>query len=342
MKLATRVLVITLLFLVLAPLGATAWDRGAVETFATLPAGAANPEGVTVDDDGNVYVATFAVHGTSSGTGQVFVFDRRGALLRRLDVAGSSTLLLDLAFHPKTGDLLVIDFGHQQVLKVNPFTGAATVFTTIPGGGSAGPNVLTFDRQGNVYISDSFQGVIWQTGKNGGAAIAWVTSPLLATAGVPPFGANGLAFNRHQTALFVANTGNDTVVQIPVSATGTPGPPAVFVNSVNGADGLIIDDDDNLWIAANQADEIVVVDPTGRVIAKLGDFGGIDATGAPIGFLFPASLVRRGDTIYVTNLSLDLRIFGLAQPVDAQWAAQVTKHTVSKIRARIPAVPGLP
>jgi len=37
------------------------------------------------------------------------------------------------------------------------------------------------------------------------------------------------------------------------------------VNSINGADGLIIDEHDNLGVAANQADEIVVLDPTGRV-----------------------------------------------------------------------------
>ena len=133
------------------------------------------------------------------------------------------------------------------------------------------------------------------------------------------------------------------MVRIP--AGGTPlvaGAPAVFVNSVNGADGLIIDEDDNLWVAANQADEIVVIDPSGRVIAKLGDFGGIDPRGAPNGLLFPASLVRSGNFIYVTNLALDLRLFGLPQAVDSQWTAQVTRHTVAKIPARIPPVPGVP
>jgi hypothetical protein len=49
----------------LLPLNVAAWDRGAVETFATLPAGNANPEGVTVDKHGDVYVTTFAV--TASG-----------------------------------------------------------------------------------------------------------------------------------------------------------------------------------------------------------------------------------------------------------------------------------
>ncbi len=132
------------------------------------------------------------------------------------------------------------------------------------------------------------------------------------------------------------------MVKIPVTK-GSPGTPQVFVNSINGADGLIIDDEDNIWVAANQADEIVVLDPTGRVIAKLGDFGGIASSGAPIGLLFPASLVFSEDSLFVTNLSLDLRLFNPAfATVDSQWAAQVTTHTVAKIPARIPPVPGLP
>ena len=44
----------------------------------------------------------------------------------------------------------------------------------------------------------------------------------------------------------------------------------------------------------------------GRVIAKLGDFGGIDEDGAPIGFLWSNSLVFHGDDVLVTNLSVDI------------------------------------
>ena len=315
---------------ILVSVHAAAWDRGAVERFATLPAGNANPEGITIDKHGDIYVTTFAVT-AASGPGRLFVYDDRGNLKRQLDVAGSSNLLLGLAFHPQTNQLLVLDFGAGNVLSVNPNTGASNVFSAIPGGGL---NALTFDSRGNVYISDSFRGIIWRTGPRGGTATAWVTNDLLTTTGFPPFGANGLGFNSDESALFVANTGNDTVVRIPVTA-GAPGTPAVFVNAINGADGLILDANDNLWICANQADEIVVVDKTGKAIAKLGDFNGLSG-GAPSGFLFPASLARSGDSIYVTNLSLDLRLFGLPQSVDSQWAAQVTTHTISRIRARIP------
>jgi sugar lactone lactonase YvrE len=314
----------------LLPLCASAWDRGRVERFATLPAGSAGPEGIAVDKRGNVYATTFAA--PPSGAGQLFVFDDDGRLVRQVTVAGSSSQLLGLDFHPTTGALLVIDFGNGKVLKVNPVSGASSVFATVIG--SPGLNALTFDQHGNVYISDSFQGIIWKTGPNGGAATQWTGHQLLTTSGVPPFGANGLGFNKAHSMLYVANTGNDTIVQIPVSG-GAAGTPSVLTNSINGADGLILDNDDNIWVAANQADEIVVIDKTGKAIAKLGDFEGIDRDGGPRGFLFPASLVRHEEWIYVTNLSLDLRKFG-SQTVDSQWAAEVTAQTISRIRARIP------
>jgi len=189
-------------------------------------------------------------------------------------------------------------------------------------------------------VSDSFQGIIWKCDAVcGHVGTAWVTNSLLNTSGVPPFGANGLEFNNAGNTLFVANTGNDTIVQIPVSATGTPGSPSVFVNSINGADGIAIDRHDNIWVAANQADEIVVVDKTGKVIAKLGDFEGVTEHGVPHGLLFPASpaFSADGEWLYVTNLALDLRLFGLPT-VDSPWCAQVKHYTVSKIRARIPRI----
>ena len=348
MPLVSRILLATLLLTAFLTPPADAWFRTPATRFASLPPGAAHPEGITVDDDGNVYVTTFAVEGTATGNGQLYVFSKHGRLLRQVNVAGSSTLLLDLAFHPKSNKLLIIDFGGAKVLTVDPVSGTSEVFTDLSSLGQPGLNVLTFDRAGNVYITGSFSGAVYKTGPHGGPASVWVQSPLLTTTGVPGFGANGLAFNKANSALFVNNTGNDTVVRVPVNANGTAGTPAVFVNAINGADGLIIDEHDNLWIAANQADEIVVIDPSGRTIAKLGDFNGLDHHGAPIGLLFPASLVFSGPFVYVTNLAIDLRLFDdPTQPTltngtgDSPWTADVKVHTIARIPAFIPPIPGL-
>ena len=88
--------------------------------------------------------------------------------------------------------------------------------------------------------------------------------------------------------------------------------------------------------------EVMVVEPKqGRVIAKLGDFGGIDKDGAPIGFLWSNSLVFHGDDVLVTNLSVDISAaMGQSmRTVDSPWAAQVKLHTVSKIKKHIPGFP---
>src|SRR5262245_28379493 len=326
----SRIALFLLVFL-LAAFDAGAWERGKVERFATLPAGAPNPEGITVDRNGDVYVTGF--NPLVAGPGKVFVFDNDGDLKRTLPVSGSSNALLGIAFHPTTHQLLVIDFGAGNVLAVNPLTGESTVFSAIPGGGL---NALTFDRAGNVYISDSGRGTIWRTGPTGGTATNWLTSDLLKPSGFPPFGANGLDFNKKETALFVANTANDTIVKIPV--TGDPlvaDTPEVLTNSVNGADGLFLDQHDNIWVCANQSDEIVVIDKNGKAISKLGDFEGV-RDGKVVGLLFPASLARHGEWIYITNLALDTRpLVNGQQSIVSRYAEQVKRHTIARIRARI-------
>lgn len=348
MRVRMNGMALALIVLAAVPSHANAWNRGRARIFATLPAGASGPEGLEVDAKGHVYVTTFGftASGPASGAGQLYVFGDDGRLRRQVSIDGSSPHLLGLRFHPMTGALLVIDFGNGQVLDVDPHTGSSNVFMTLPSplphpALGAGLNDITFDHAGNAYVSDSFQGIVWTTGQHGGVASVWVDSALLRTTGVPPFGANGLRFNRHETAMFVANTGDDTVIKVPVVA-GTQdssgpaaGTPAVFTNSINGADGLLIDEDDNLWVVANQADEIVVVDPTGKATSKLGDFGGVD-DGSPVQMLFPASLRFLGDDLLVTNLSLDLRLFNPSfETGDSEWCAQVSRYTVVKVRTRI-------
>ena len=107
---------------------------------------------------------------------------------------------------------------------------------------------------------------------------------------------------------------------------------------------MILDDQDNLWVCANQSDEIVVVDKNGKVVAKLGDFEGLVDDGTPKGLLFPASpgFSRDKKTVFVTNLALDLvKGTGSAANVaiDTPWTDQVKHWTVSKIDTRFQALP---
>jgi len=146
--------------------------------------------------------------------------------------------------------------------------------------------------------------------------------PLLATAGFPPFGANGVALDAAQTSLFIANTGDNRVLRMELATKAI----SVFAESVHGADGVVLDDDGRLWVAANQADQIVALNESGRVVARLGEFQGIRRDGTPDGLLFPASPVIVGGWMYVTNLALPLT--GSA----AEWEADVKRWTIARIK----------
>jgi sugar lactone lactonase YvrE len=332
----------------LTPAPVQAWDRSDVDVLAVLPdvtpGVRSSVEGLTVGPDGNIYVPTFGFNaaGAITGNAVLYVFKPNGDLVRKVTIANSSPHMLGLGFNPVTNHLLILDFGAGQVLNVDPTTGLSMVFMPPPMAGS-GLNALTFDKAGNVYVSDSFNGVIWKTGPHGGSATAWSSDPLLrpGTGLTPPFGANGVEFNNARTVMYVANTAFHQIIRIPVNHDGTAGTASIFITGINAPDGIAVDDNDNLWVCANQEDEIVVVDKTGKVIAKLGDFKGIDEKGIVRGLLFPASLAFSKDrkTVYVSNLTLFLPYAGAKPAIDSAWTLQVQRYTVSQIPAKIPQFP---
>jgi sugar lactone lactonase YvrE len=338
---------------VLAASPASAWKRGDVDVLAVLPdltpGVQSSVEGLAVGPDGNIYVPTFGFNSSGALTGNavLFVISPNGKIVRQVTIKNSSPHILGLAFNPATGALWVLDFGAGNVLHVDPVTGNSSILNSGGAIAHSGLNALTFDKSGNGYVSDSFNGVIWQIPVNGGTPTAWVTDPLLGpgTGLTPPFGANGLEFNNEGTILFVANTAFHQIIQIPVTTSGgvlTPGTPSIFITGINAPDGIMIDGNDNIWICANQEDEIVVIDKTGKVIAKLGDFRGIDEDGIARGFLFPASLAFSKDrsTLYVSNLTLFLPFAGANKAIDSAWTLQVKGYTVSKLSAKIPPITG--
>jgi DNA-binding beta-propeller fold protein YncE len=151
--------------------------------------------------------------------------------------------------------------------------------------------------------------------------------PLLATAGFPPFGANGLALSRDEKALFIANTGDDRILKLDLIQPQSVDALSVFAESINGADGLAIDRRGRVWVAANQADEVLALNEDGKIVARLGEFRGVRGNGTPNGLLFPASLVIVDDEIFVTNLALALTPTAGDEPEE-----DVTRWTISRLK----------
>lgn len=332
--------------------------RNAAVKFATLPMVANFPEGITANPaNGDIYVGTFEFNGSGTETNGIVRFDRHGHLLAISDFT-SNVPLLGLAFNPHDGNVYVASVGNFQGVAsrirriAGNFANGAVLqdVATIPnigapparivsnpdgsqdiinfGDNAAVPNGLVFTASGRLLISDSFQGAIFSIADPTictGACVATlvVRDGLLATAGFPPFGANGLALNADGSTLFIANTGDDRVLTLNLVTLMVSEIP--FAESINGADGLAMDSQGRLWVAANQGDEVVALSSTGRVIIKLGDFLGIRRDGSPRGLLFPASLVIVGKEIFVTNLALPLT--GGDEP-----EADVTRYTVSRMK----------
>lgn len=324
-------------------------NRNAAIPFATLPDGVRFPEGITADPaTGDIFVATFDF---GPNANKLVRFSKNGHLSAIRDFGG--TPLLGLDFDAARGKVYILNFGASKVQRIAADFDATTAVedvATLPSIGAPGPrtvgnpdgsndtitfgsngfpapNAMTFSRNGSLYVSDSFQGAIFRIDNVATCAKPCVVTtvvhdPLLATAGFPPFGANGIALNVNETALFIANTGDNRILKMDLATKVI----SVFTESVHGADGITFDNSGRLWVAANQGDQIVALNENGRVIAKLGEFQGINRDGTPNGLLFPASPVIVGDWIYVTNLALPLT----GSP--AEWETDVTRWTVSRIK----------
>ena len=299
-------------------------DESGVVRFAALPAdGPGHPEGIAADSKGNIYVASFEF----SEPNVIYIFRSNGHLQDTIPLSGA--IPLGMAFDG-AGKLYVADFGNGRVLQFSPpfsHSSAPSKIINLCGGAGAGCglNAITFDAAGNLYVSDSFGGNIFKVVLPAGTVSLFVNHDLLTPGphGFPPFGANGLAFSADGQTLFVANTADDRILKINVSVS----PPTVssFAESINGADGILFDRQGRLWVAANQADEIVALNADGRIVERRGSFGGIGPDGAPKGLLFPASIVLSNGNLFVTNLALALT-GGPSEP-----EADVTTFTVSRI-----------
>jgi DNA-binding beta-propeller fold protein YncE len=321
--------------------------RRAAERFVVLPEGVRFPEGITANPKTEeIYVGTFD---GGPNDNKLLRFKKNGELVAEKSFGG--TPLLGLQFNRWDNKVYICNFGASKIQRIAAKFDAMTEIedvASIPGigppaprtvgnpdgtadtitfeNGFPAPNALTFDKDGNLYISDSFQGAILRVNNAHTCAtpcpvITVKHDGLLATAGFPPFGANGLALSKDESNLFIANTGDDRILRLDLKT----GELSIWAESIDGVDGLA-SYKGVIVAAANQADVVFILNENGRVIAKLGDFLGIRDDGSPRGLLFPASVVIVDDKIFVTNLALPLTPAKGDEPEE-----DVTLYTISRI-----------
>ena len=273
---------------------------GSVQNFGRELSATCNlPEGIAVDPRGNVYASSLNF-GAASGPANICVLDRSGALVDVISVApvsGGVARLLGMLFVQSEG-LYVGDIGGGRVLRIDVGTHAATTIAS----GFGAPNAFARDHAGNIWVSDSFPGTVTKIAPSGAKTTFAYPVELAPRAGeTPGFGANGLAFDRNEQYLYVAETSRDEIYRIRYEA-GSLGQIDLFARgtaggALDGADGIAFDVRGNLYVCSNQSDEIAVLSPQGVVIAEY------RGAGANV-FNSPASLVFDGRTVYVANLAL--------------------------------------
>lgn len=193
--------------------------------------------------------------------------------------------------------------------------GTSEVLVDLPTEGDepAFPNDLVYrEEHGDLLITDSLRGAIWQVTEEGDADV-WLANPLLEADPDAPFfplGANGIAAG--ERCLYVANTTAASIVRIPVAADGTAGSPELLAQDERlfGADGIALDTRENVSVATSASQSIARVNPDGDVeILAEGD-----------GLAFPSAVAygtacgqRR--TLYVTNFdAVEALTGGTPQP----------------------------
>jgi hypothetical protein len=154
-------------------------------------------------------------------------------------------------------------------------------------------NGLTIDPVTQIlYSCDSSTGTIWSVPASGGTASQWLVSQALAPAQSGPghLGVNGVEF--HQGAVWASNTDKGTLLRIPVTGTGAPGPVQVAASGLPSIDDFkfLSARSGIVFAALNGQDEVAVVYPNGRSRVVLS---------AADGLAYPSDTFIRGTRLYI-------------------------------------------
>jgi sugar lactone lactonase YvrE len=216
------------------------------------------PEGLAIDKQGNIYVGMYP-------TGQIWKItpDGEQSILAILDVSGSvGGGLVGLAVDDE-GDLYACDASGRSpthgIWQVDR-NGATRLIAALDPAGF--PNAIAVDRNGDLFVTDSYLGQIWKISRTGEAKV-WLKDPLLLP--VFAYGANGIEFDRGN--LFAANTDQGTILRIEPGDEEHPPHAEVFVESplLVGADGIAFDVRHNLYVAIDYQNTLVRISPDGEI-----------------------------------------------------------------------------
>ena len=289
------------------------------------------PEAIAVAREGTVYVGTNQQQrGDTDAPSKVFAYSPQGELIREYVIEGQDLdephgiqgLAIDA-----DGLLYALDrAAHPRVLILDPKTGSQrdyAHFRDVPSCTAAGrtancsdtvgdmesaPNFPAFAPDGNLYVTDINQALIWRVPKGGGRPEVFFTDQRLENL----FGPNGIQLmDGGRTIMFALTArspaaGNPTeggLFTLPIQDDGSPGELEELWRSqpFDGPDGFAIARSGNVYLALAGASQLAKISSSGETLARVPD--PIENAQMDPPFDGPASVAFLGQSVLVTNQS---------------------------------------
>ncbi|HSE08429.1 MAG TPA: hypothetical protein VLB29_07165 [Nocardioidaceae bacterium] len=290
------------------------------------------PAFVYAHPNGRVYAGTYTNPKGDTTRSRVLEWTARGTLLRSWTVPGqdlSEAHGVQVATSDSRGRLVLLEKSTSRALLLNPRTGRFTRYATfrdLPTCGTgetkgcspnlvdkpAIPNFAAWGRNGELYVTDYGQAVIWRVPPGGGKARVWLADQRLD--GVE-FGTAGMLLAPGRRALLVAqqtsaglgegNPSSGKLYRVPIRD-GRPKGMRLLWESLPGElpDGFGVARSGRIYIAnAGLSAQLVVLAADGEERGRFPEVPGAGDNGSAIPFDTPSSATFVGKRILVANQS---------------------------------------
>ena len=320
-KLLSKALVPCLLAFAILPLTAFADNPhtrpyGDVRTLAPFPVPPGSPEGIAVKGN-KAYVSGPARFGTAGQPPSiVVVYDTRtGEKLETIQIQGedlSQEHANSCVAFDGQGRLYVVNT-QRGIVRIDLGSGEQTIYASpvpnlAPMEVPPLPNDIAFDPAGNLYLTDSLQGIIWRIAPGGGAPQIWFQDASIAT----PFGPNGIRINPDRTKVYFVVTAEGAnefgftggkIYTLPLVDAPTAADLQVFHQyNGEGPDGIAFGNSGKLYVmlASPGASGVSVLNPAGVETARFGNPPGPNFLISPFNSPANAAFDKHG-SLLVTN-----------------------------------------
>lgn len=219
-----------------------------------------HPECVVIHPDGSIWAGGEA--------GQIYRISPDGKEIK--EVHNTKGFVLGIAFSPDASWLAICDLKNKCVWRYDI---SANKLTVLSSGTSTQkmqtPNYAVFDKQGNLYVSDSgtfrqVNGLIYKINTAGETSI-WHEGPFSF--------ANGMALSAAQDKLYVVCTWLPGVEAITINVDGTAGERNVVIQIPETCpDGIAIDTAGNLWVSCYAPNSIYKIDTQNQLSLFIHDW----------------------------------------------------------------------